>query len=87
MLLITIPDQYCNDYKALQIYTGYFDSLGIMILSSYPSSIIVTRDYCLLDAMRAMYSFPRSVIFQRPRISSDDQASDGSYIRGLSHTF
>ena len=41
-----IPDQYPNYYKALQIYTGYFDSLDIMILFSYPSSIIIARDYC-----------------------------------------
>ena len=39
-----IPDQYPNYYKALEIYAGYFDILGIMILISYPSSIINTRD-------------------------------------------
>ena len=33
-----------NCYKALEIYTGYFDSLDIMILFSYPSSVIITRD-------------------------------------------
>ena len=38
MLLITIPDQYPNYYKILEIYTGYFDSLDIMILFSYPST-------------------------------------------------
>ena len=27
-----IPDQYPNCYKVLEIYTGYFDSLDIMIL-------------------------------------------------------
>ena len=32
MLLIMIPDQYPNYYKVLEIYTGYFDSLDIMIL-------------------------------------------------------
>ena len=48
MLLIVIPDQYPNYYKALEIYTGYFDSLDIMILFSYPSGIVVTRDYCAL---------------------------------------
>ena len=47
MLLITIPDQYPNDYTALEIYTGYFDSLDNMILFSYPSSIVITRDYCI----------------------------------------
>ena len=44
MLLITIPDQYPNYYKALEICTGYFDSLDIMILFSYLSSIVITRD-------------------------------------------
>ena len=32
MLLILISDQYPNYYKALEIYTGYFDSLDIVIL-------------------------------------------------------
>ena len=32
MLLIMIPDQYLNHYKALEIYTGYFNSLDNMIL-------------------------------------------------------
>ena len=41
------PDQYPNYNKALQIYTGCFDSLDIRLLFSYPSSIIVTRDYCI----------------------------------------
>ena len=41
-----IPDQYPNYYKALEIYTGYFDSLDIMILFSYPSGIVITKDYC-----------------------------------------
>ena len=41
-----IPDQYANYYKVSEIYTGYFDSLDIMILFSYPSSIIITGDYC-----------------------------------------
>ena len=40
MLLIMIPDQYPNYYKALEIYTGYFDSLDIVILFSYSSSVI-----------------------------------------------
>ena len=39
-----MPDQYLNYYKALEIHTGYFDNLdGIF---SYPSSIVITRDYC-----------------------------------------
>ena len=46
MLLIMIPDQYPNYYKALEIYTGYFNSLDIMILFSYPSSVVIMRDYC-----------------------------------------
>ena len=46
MLPVTISDQYPNHYKALEIYTGYFDSLDIMILFSYPGSIVITRDYC-----------------------------------------
>ena len=52
MLLIMIPDQYReypNYYKAEEIYTGYFNSLDIMILLSYPSSIVITRDYCSLN--------------------------------------
>ena len=47
MLFIMISDQYPNYYKALEIFTGYFDSLDIMILFSYPSCIIITRDYCI----------------------------------------
>ena len=47
MLLIMMPDQYPNYYKALQIYSGYFDSLDNMILLPYPSSIAITRDYCI----------------------------------------
>ena len=43
-----IPDQYPNYHKVLEIYPGYFDSLDI-ILFSYPSSIIITRDYCSPD--------------------------------------
>ena len=36
-----LPDQYPNYMygKTLEIYAGYFDSLNIMILFSYPSSI------------------------------------------------
>ena len=45
MLLTTIPDQYPNNYKPLEIYTEYIDSLDIMILFSYPSSIIIARGY------------------------------------------
>ena len=39
-----ISDQYPNYYKALEVYTGYFDSLDIVILFSYLSSIVITRD-------------------------------------------
>ena len=42
-----IPDKYHNHYKALEIYTGYFDSLDIMILFPYPSNVVITRDYCI----------------------------------------
>ena len=45
-LLIMIPDHYLNHYKAVEIYTGYFDGLDIMILFPYPSSIAITSDYC-----------------------------------------
>ena len=38
--------RYPNYYKALEIYTGYFESLDIMILFSYLSSMVTTRDYC-----------------------------------------
>ena len=38
-----IPDQHPNYYKALEIYTGYFDRLDFMIPFSYPSSIVITR--------------------------------------------
>ena len=49
MLLIVIPDQFPNYCKVLEIYTGYFDSMDIMILFfSYPSSIVITRDYCVV---------------------------------------
>ena len=47
-MLRMIPDQYPNYYKALEIYSGYFDSLDIMILFSYPSSIVITTEYCIL---------------------------------------
>ena len=39
-----ISDQYPNYYKAVEVYTGYFDSLDMVILCSYPSSIVITRD-------------------------------------------
>ena len=59
MLLIMIPDQYPNYYSKVSkvafiilspsaieaSHTGYFDSLGIMILFSYASSIVITREY------------------------------------------
>ena len=40
-----IPDQCPNYYKALEIYTGYFDSLDNIKFLSYPSSIVITRDH------------------------------------------
>ena len=33
-------------YKALEIYTGYFDVLDILLFS-YPSSTVIMRDYCM----------------------------------------
>ena len=51
-----IPDQYPNYYKALEIHTGYFDSLNNMILLSYPTSIVIKRDYCsVLHFLTTMY--------------------------------
>ena len=47
MLLIMIPDQYPVYHNAVEIYNRYFDNLDIMILFSYPSSIVITRDYCI----------------------------------------
>ena len=35
MLLILIPDQYPNDYKPLEIYTGYFDSLARSLMAKW----------------------------------------------------
>ena len=64
MLLITIPDQYPNYYKALEIYTGYFDSLDNMILFSYPSSILVTRDYC--SSGNLLFACPDKTLFFFP---------------------
>ena len=52
MLLIMVPDQYPSNYKALEIYTGYFDSLDNMILLSYPSSIVIMRDCCIYEPGR-----------------------------------
>ena len=37
MLLIMVPNQYPNYYKALEIYTGYFESLDNMILFLIPA--------------------------------------------------
>ena len=42
-----ISDQYPNYYKALEIYTEYFDSLDNIICFSYPSSIVITRNSCI----------------------------------------
>ena len=41
-----ISDQYTNYYKDFEIYAGYINTLDIMILFSYPSSIVIMRDYC-----------------------------------------
>ena len=42
-----IPDQYPNYYNVLEIYSVCFDSLDIKMCFSYPSSIVITRDYCI----------------------------------------
>ena len=56
-----IPDQYPNYYEALEIYTGYFDSLDIMILLSFPSSIVIMSDYCTSTSVNYLhYSFIRT---------------------------
>ena len=47
MLRIMMPDQYPNYYKVLEIFNGCFHSLDIMILFSYPSSIVIMKDYCM----------------------------------------
>ena len=44
-----IPDQYPNYYKALEIYTGYFNSLDIMILLKKSLQYRLMRDYCTSD--------------------------------------
>ena len=49
MLLIVIPDQCPNCNKTIEIYTGYFDSLDLIMISfSYHSSVVIARDYCIL---------------------------------------
>ena len=58
-----IPDQYPNYYKALEIYTGYFNSLDNMILLSYPSSIVITRDYCSNATLPAFSDLTRGPFY------------------------
>ena len=41
MLLIMIPDQYPNYYKALEIYTRYFN-----ILDNYYDTFFLSQQYC-----------------------------------------
>ena len=48
MLLNMISAQYPNYCKAEEVDTGYFDSLDILILFSYLSSIVIMRDYCIV---------------------------------------
>ena len=67
MLLIMILDQYSNYYKALQIYTGHFDSLDIMILFSYPSSTVITRDYCTFKSFARYRSSKSEMWFSKTR--------------------
>ena len=66
-----IPDQYPNYYKALEIYTGYLNSLDIMIFLSYPSSIVITRDYCTFNSYsRSSASLNNSFILTPLRLLS-----------------
>ena len=58
MLLIMILDQYPNYYKTLKIYTGYFDSLDVMILFSYARSIAIKRDYCTSLSLSRLPKLP-----------------------------
>ena len=60
--LSVIPDPYPNYYKALEIYTGYFDSLDIMILFSYPSSIVITGDYCVSTLKKKLYQVSKKIV-------------------------
>ena len=46
MLLITMPFQYDSHHQPNLIYTGYIDSLDILILLPDPNSIFITRVYC-----------------------------------------
>ena len=57
MLYVMIPYQNHNYYKALEIYTGWFDTLDIIdLLFSYPSSIIITKDYCNTRTAKPFYN-------------------------------
>ena len=47
ILLITIPNLYPNHSQAIEIQTGYIDSLDILIHFPYPISIVITRAYCI----------------------------------------
>ena len=74
MLLIMITDQYSNYYKAWKIYTGYFDSLDIITLFSYPSSIVIPRDYCIVVDTRifwSLFTLAPSIIYYNMSVFSD----------------
>ena len=47
MLLITIPNLSSKHYQIIEIYTGYIDSLDMLIHFPYPNSIVITRVYCM----------------------------------------
>ena len=70
-----IPDQYPNYYKVLEIYSGYFDSLDIMTLFSYPNSIVLTRDYCTL----CLQKINRTAIRPRANWAVSLVIADGHY--------
>ena len=60
MLLIMISDQYPNYYKAVEVYTGYIDSLDIVILFSSADNVSSPELMVLLIVRR-----PSSVVVRR----------------------
>ena len=83
-----IPDQYPNHYKTSEIYTGHFDSLNNMILFSYPSSIVITRDYCILLLLPRLPKLPSQCYSNGPgnlgNLGSNKEIQPQSYIIGSS---
>lgn len=45
--LIVIANLYQKHYQTIEIYTGYIDSLDILIHFSFTSRIVITRVYCI----------------------------------------